>query len=516
MSTQRQIAKRSGVIAFFTLLSRITGLVRDAAVAYVFGTQMSADAFYVAFRIPNLLRSLLAEGSLTQAFVPVFTDTYKRNPQDAKVVVNASFTVLTIILFIVVGVGIWGSDALVSLVAGGFRDDPDKMSLTITLTRILFPYLGLVSLMALAMGILNSLKKFAAPAFAPILLNIGMIIGALVLTRSLVPPIYGLAIGALLGGILQCLCQIPSLAKTGYLPRFTLAIGHPRVRQIGKLMLPAVYGSAVYQLNVLAITYFASTLSEGAVSILWYAGRIMEFPLGVFAIAIATAILPSFSDCASDNNKEKFKETLYFGLEMVAFINIPAALGLYLLAEPITVLLLHRGAFDEMSAIETARALQAFAVGLPFISATRILVGAYYALQKSRIPVLMATVAVVVNVVACLLLRGPLGHVGLALATSLSSIANAFGLFWYLHRYLGTMQWTRLGTPLVKTIFTSIIMGIGLILVAEGWGGNLYQMSLAAIALYTLATIAAGSAVYFLVNLRNPLLRATLASIKRR
>ena len=249
-----EIAKRAGKVGLLTLLSRGAGLARDMAIAYAFGTQASADIFYVAFRIPNLLRSLLAEGSLTQAFVPVFTQTLKDDPKEAKKVVDIAFTLLLFILTAVVLFGISSSSLLVSWVAWGFRDSPEKLDLTVSLTRIVFPYIGMVSLMALAMGVLNSLKRFAAPAFAPILLNIGLIAGALVLTRYVDPPVYALAIGALVGGLLQLFCQVPSLYKTGMLPRLRFNFRHPAIRQIGRLMLPSVYGSAVYQINVFAIT----------------------------------------------------------------------------------------------------------------------------------------------------------------------------------------------------------------------------------------------------------------------
>ena len=516
MSTSRQIVKRTGVVAFFTFISRITGLIRDAAIAYAFGTQASADIFYVAFRIPNLLRSLLAEGSLTQAFVPVFTQTLKDDPKEAKKVVDIAFTLLLFILTAVVLFGISSSSLLVSWVAWGFRDSPEKLDLTVSLTRIVFPYIGMVSLMALAMGVLNSLKRFAAPAFAPILLNIGLIAGALVLTRYVDPPVYALAIGALVGGLLQLFCQVPSLYKTGMLPRLRFNFRHPAIRQIGRLMLPSVYGSAVYQINVFAITFFASFLPVGAVSYLWYAGRIMEFPLGVFAIALSTAILPSFADAAVERNRAQFKETLLFGIEMIGFINIPAAVGLYVLATPITVLLLHRGAFDAASAAQTASALQAFAIGLPFISGVRILVSAYYALRASKIPAMMATAAVVANIVFCLLLRGPLGHVGLALATTLSSAVNVIGLAFLMHRYVEDVHWRAMAAPFLRILATSALMGAGLWVFSRYAIGDPLELPLFSILLHVMAAIALGVVIYFAANFNNPLLLSTRQSARRR
>lgn len=452
------MARRAGLIGFFTLLSRLTGLVRDVAIAHAFGTRLAADAFFVAFRIPNLLRRLFAEGALTVSFVPIFTQSLKASREEAKRVVNTSFTLMLILLIGVSLLGILLSPWLVRLTAWGFTDDPEKYRLTVSLTRVMFPYILFVSLAALAMGILNSVKHFAAPAAASIFMNLGVIAGALWLGSFFDPPVMGLAVGVLLGGLLQLAIHFPYLKQFGFWPRLQWDPSHPAVKGILRMMIPAAYGAAVYQFHVILITFLASFLTSGSVSYLWYADRVMEFPLGIFAISIATAILPTLSDQAADKDHKALKETFGDGLRMIFFITLPAAGGLIVLAEPIIRILFQHGTFGEASTTATSQALVFFTLGLPFISGVRITSNAFYALQDSRTPVRAANWSILVNLVLSLVLMGPLQHNGLALAVSLASAFNFLMQLADFRKKVGLLGLRRILKGTLKSLAATIIM----------------------------------------------------------
>lgn len=457
MSENHQVTKRTGVIAFFTLLSRIAGLARDAVVAFFFGTSMAADAFYMAFTIPNLLRRFTAEGALTIAFVPIFTAEKKRSEEGAKLLLNAAFSYQLTFLILITGVGICAAPAILRLIAAGFAADASKFALTVDLTRLLFPYIIFVSLAALVMGVLNSCKKFAAPAYAPIFLNIGLIGGA-VFSSRFDPPVYGLAVGVLFGGLMHLAAQIPDLRRLGYRPKISFK-PHPELKALLGLMLPAAYGAAFYQINVVVIRFFASFLPEGAVSYLWYGNRIYEFPIGVFAIALATALQPTLSDFAAEKKWGRFKETLAYGMRLSLFISLPAMFGLAVLSEPVIRVLLERGVFDATATHATATALSLFAIGLPFLAFARLLVPAFYALQDAKKPVLLASVAVGVNVLSAWWLVGPLHHNGLALAVTISSAVNAVLLLIALRLKIGLLGLRKTVLSASRSFFVSGMMG---------------------------------------------------------
>jgi len=461
MSEQHQISRRAGIFGFYTLISRILGLIRDSVVAYFFGTQASADAFYVAFRIPNLLRRLLAEGSLTMAFVPVFTESLRQSREEGKKVADIVFTYLSILLTLITILGIIFAPQIVRLIAYGFSSSPDKFALTVYLTRLMFPYIFLVSLMALAMGILNTFKIFGAPSASPILLNLGIIGGAAIASHWFAEPTVGLAVGVLVGGIMQLLLQLPWLSREGMLPRFNFDWRNPALKRIALIMIPSIYGGAVYQVNVLVITLLASFLPNGSVSFLWYADRVNEFPLGLFAVAVATATLPTLSDHAADQNHQAFKETLNYGLRIALSESIPAMIGIWLLAEPIVRVLFQRGEFTAESTIGTAGALRMFAVGIPFITGVRNVVPAYYAMKDAKTPVIVATVALVVNAIASLVLMKYLSHMGLALSMAIASAANFFMLLYVFRRRMGLMGGRKLAMGVLRTCVASL----GIILV---------------------------------------------------
>lgn len=458
MTERRSIAKRAGTVGFFTLISRVAGLARDMAIAYAFGTLASADAFFVAFRIPNLLRRLFAEGALTVSFVPVFTQTLRKSEDEARRVARLSFWLLAVVLVGVSFVGVLASPWLVKLTAWGFSKDAEKFDLTVRLTRVMFPYILLVSLAAWAMGVLNSLKHFAAPAASSIFMNFGIIAGALVFTAWFDPPVYGLAVGVLVGGVLQMAVNLPPLARRGFLPAPAWQPGHPAVRKIVGMMIPAAYGAAVYQFNVIIITLLASFLPTGSVSYLWYADRVMEFPLGVFAVSLATVILPTLSDHAADDNLKALKESFGFALRLVFFVTVPAAGGLMILSDEIIRVLFQHGSFGPDSTALTARALVFFAAGLPFISGVRVTSNAFYALQDAKTPVRLANWSMAANVVFSLALMKPLGHSGLALAVSLSALVNFVLQARAFRKKTGRLGLRKILLGTIRTLLATVAM----------------------------------------------------------
>ncbi len=456
------ISRRVGTVSFFTLISRILGLARDMVLAWAFGATRVADAFYVAFRIPNLLRRLVAEGALTVAFVPVYTEHLKRSRAEGRAAASVVFTYLSVFLVAITVLGVLFAPWIVRLVAWGFSLEPAKFDLTVHLTRIMFPYILLISLVALAMGILNSLKRFAAPAASPILLNLGIIFGALVLDRFFEVPAEGLAVGVIVGGIAQLALQIPFLVKEGMLPRINFNYRHPALKGLLALMIPAAFGAAVYQFNVLVITFLASFLPDGSVSYLWYADRVSEFSIGIFSIAVATATLPTLSDHAAARDMDSLKNTVNFSLRLALLIDIPAAVGLFILALPVVRVLFERGEFTDATAVATAGALTFFAMKIPFVSGARNLVPGFYALRDAKTPVLAAAVAVVVNAAVAYLLMGPMAHRGLALALVISSAVNFALLVFFLRRKVGPIGARRIISSVGRTAFASAVMGAAL------------------------------------------------------
>jgi putative peptidoglycan lipid II flippase len=446
------------MVGFFTLVSRIAGLIRDMSVAYAFGTQVAADAFFVAFRIPNLLRRLFAEGALTVSFVPVFTQYLKKSYEEAKKVVDVTFTVQSVALIGISAAGILLSPWLVKLTAWGFSSDPEKFALTVKLTRVMFPYLLMISLAAWAMGILNSCKHFSSPAASPIFMNLGIILGALVFTRYFNPPVLGLAVGVLVGGVMQLGCHFPFLAEFKFWPSLQWEPGHPAVKRILGMMVPAAYGAAVYQFNVIAGTFLASFLPTGSVSYLWYADRVMEFPLGIFAVSLATVILPTLSEHAADNNMKALKETFGFALRMIFFITVPAAGGLMILSSDIIRTLFQHGEFSAASTQATASALICFAAGLPFISGVRVTSNAFYSMQDSKTPVRVATMSVAVDFVVSLALMWSLKHVGLAIAVATASVFNFVMHVVDFRKKVGALGLGRILMGTARTVAATLAM----------------------------------------------------------
>ncbi|MDL1975836.1 MAG: murein biosynthesis integral membrane protein MurJ [Deltaproteobacteria bacterium] len=496
MSEKKELTRAAGVVGGATLLSRILGFIRDMVIASFFGAGLSADAFFVAFRIPNLLRRLFAEGSLTVAFIPVFTEYLAgRGRKDALELAGSVFHLLSLILTAVTLLGILFAPLIVRVMAPGFALSAEKYEITVLLTRIMFPYIFFIGLVALSMGILNALGHFAAPALAPVFLNLAMIVSIFTLSSVFEKPVVALAIGVLIGGALQLALQIPFLLRKGFHFWKKAPWRHPAIRRIGLLMMPAVLGSAVYQVNILVGTLLASLLAEGSISYLYYADRLVQFPLGVFAIAVGTAVLPSLSRQAAADDMDAMQDTFAYALRFVFFITIPAMIGLIVLRVPIIELLFKRGAFDAETTRLTADALLYYALGLWAFSGVRVVVSTFYALQDTKTPVKVACLSMLANIGLSLLLMGPMRHGGLALATSLSSMLNLILLVWFLRKRLGRIGAGSILKSAAISSAASVLMGCGIWLFV-GMTGLAGETDFIRLILYVGLSVLGGVAIY--------------------
>ncbi len=466
MSENIKVAKAAGVVGAATLVSRVMGYVRDMVMSWAFGTGMAADAFYVAYRIPNLLRELLAEGSMSAAFIPVFTETLtKESKESALHLANAVFARLLVILLVLSGLGMVFAPYVVRAIAPGWiheAKNADTLLVGISLTRTMFPYLLFIGLAALAMGMLNSLRYFLTPALSPVMLNIMTISAVLLSMRFLSQPIMGVAVGVVLGGMCQFLIQVPGLKKQGMTLKPQFSPSHPGVRRIARLAAPVFFSSSVNQLNIFMGTIFASFLATGSIAYLFYGMRFIHFPLGIFGIAVATAVLPTMSVQAARREMAEFRDTLSFGLRLVFFIMFPAMAGLITLRVPIVNLMLQHGHFDRVSTEGVATALLYYAVGLWSMAGYRIVAQAFYSLQDTRTPVMVAIVALVTNIScsAAFVFWTPLAHGGLALAASLASMVNIVLLTVLLRKKIGRIDASRIARSLLKIIPSSVAMGL--------------------------------------------------------
>lgn len=420
------LLRSSLVVSVMTLLSRVLGMVRDVVVANYFGSGAAADAFFVAFKIPNFLRRLFAEGAFAQAFVPVLSEyREKRSFAEVKQLVDRTAGYLSFVLTILTMLGMLFAPYIMMVFAPGFHDDPVKMALAGDLLRITFPYLMLISLTAFCGGILNSYGRFGAPAFTPVLLNVSMIASAIFLSPYFAEPITALAWGVFIAGVAQLLFQMPFLAQLKLVPRPRLVRKDEGVKRIMLLMLPALFAVSVSQINLLLDTVLASFLETGSVSWLYYADRLSELPLGAFGIAIGTVILPALSRQHAGERPEEFSNTIDWALRMVLLVGVPAALALGVLAEPLITTLFHYGKMSDVAVYQSAAALQAYALGVLTFMLIKVLAPGYFARQDLKTPVKIAVLCMVANMIFNLLLIWNLKHVGLALATSLSSMLNA-------------------------------------------------------------------------------------------
>ena len=423
-------------VSSMTLLSRILGYARDAVIARAFGAGTATDAFFVAFRLPNLLRRMFAEGAFSQAFVPILSEyKNKQTPQEIRELVDCVASVLGLALVAVTALGVALAPVIVYISAPGFAADPAKFELTVDLLRVTFPYLFFISLVALSAGILNTHNRFAVPAFTPVMLNVSFIVGAAFFAPYFDPPVKVLAWAVFAGGVLQLALQAPFLAKIGLLPSWRLNLRHPGVGRILKLMLPALFGVSISQISLVINTIFASFLVTGSVSWLYYADRLMEFPAGMLGVALGTILLPSLSKYHADANPEAYSRLLDWGLRLTLLLALPAAAALALLAIPLIASLFHYGRFDVADAWMTRHALVAYSVGLVGMILVKILAPGFYARQNVITPVKIGLLTLVATQLMNLAFVWPLKHAGLALAIGLGACLNAGLLYAKLRQH---------------------------------------------------------------------------------
>ena len=462
------LLKALATISSFTLLSRITGFIRDLLIARAFGAGMMTDAFFVAFKLPNLLRRLFAEGAFSQAFVPILAE-YKNKHGDEAThrLVNQTASLLTLALAVVAAVGVLAAPLLVYISAPGFADEPAKFDLTVLLTRITFPYIAFMSLVALAAGVLNTWSRFSVPAFTPVLLNVAMILAATVAAPWFDPPVLALAWGVLLGGVLQLAMQFGALARLGMLPRFTFDFSDPGVRRILILMGPATIGVSVAQISLLINTIFASFLDTGSVSWLYYADRLMEFPTGMMGVALGTVLLPSLAKHYSDESTEEFSKLLDWGLRLTLLLALPAAAALAVLSVPLIATLFLYGEFGAHDLWMTRQALMAYSLGLLGLIMVKVLAPGFYARQNIRTPVKVAIFTLIATQLMNLAFIVPFKHAGLALAIGLGACLNAGILYTLLRKH-------RIYTPqpgwamFMLKIVLAVLLMCGVLYLAHG------------------------------------------------
>ena len=450
-----KVIKSTFVIGLMTLVSRISGLVRDNIFAQIMGSQMVADVFFVAFRIPNFFRRLFGEGAFSAAFVPVFSDyDVNHSVEDGRRFLALVSGRLMLILVLVTVAGVVFAPALISLIAPGFHDDPQAYALAVDVTRIMFPYLFFISLVALSAGILNTRGQFAAPAFTPVILNLCMIAGAWYFAVHFDFATYAIAWSVLLAGALQLLFQLPFLFRVNGLTRPRVratrddAVAAAGASRVYRLTLPALFGVSIAQINVLINTALATMLTTGSVAWLYYSDRLMEFPVGVFGIALATAILPKLSRDHASRSSSEFSVTLDWACRWVFLIATPAMLALMVLGKPIVTVIYHYGKFTDADVTLVYSSLLAFVLGLVPIILVKVLAPGFYARENTRTPVRVGVVAMLVNIGFSVLLFKPLAHVGLAAATSIAALVNATTLFVLLRRegvFIIQPGWLRFG-----------------------------------------------------------------------
>lgn len=468
------VARHAGVVGLAVMASRVLGLVRDQVFAAFFGAGLQYDAFLTAFRIPNLLRDLFAEGALSAAFVTTFSQTLEAKGKDeAQRLANRVATAMVVIIVAISILAWFYAGSIVHWLAPGFFAVPGKGELTVYLTRIMIPFLLLVALAAQAMGVLNANNRFGIPSLASAFFNIGSIAGGLLLGFSLAQPlgisaIEGMAYGTLVGGFLQFAVQWPSLRRLGYRYRFSFDLSDPGLRQIAMLMGPAVIGVAAVQINVFVNTNFASAIVnsttgqvvDGPVSWLSYAFRFMQFPIGVFGVAIATATLPAISRSAARENIVEFRQTLAHSLVLIFLLCVPSAIGLIVLGRPIVALIFEHGKFTNFDTVQTADALAAYSLGLAGYAAVKVLSPAFYALKDARTPMLVSLGSIVINYFMNSLLVRRYGHVGLALSTSVVALVNFVLLLFFMRRKLGRIEGHHLLQTFLKICAASFIMAV--------------------------------------------------------
>ncbi len=502
-----KLLRSSALFSAMTLLSRITGLVRDLLQAALFGASAAMDAFLIAYRIPNLLRRIFAEGSFSQAFVPVFSETLRRGDREAvRDLLDHVAGALGAVLLLLTALGIAFAPAITTVFAPGALDEPVKFALTTEMLRITFPYLFLVSMVALAGAVLNSHHRFGLPALVPVLHNLTIIAAALWLAPRMRVPPMALAWGVAIAGVLQLVVLWPALGRLGLLPRFRIDWRHPGVRRVFKLMVPTLFSASAAQINLLVGTAFASVLATGSQTWLYLSDRLIEFPLGMFGVALGTVILPHLARRNADTDRAGFQATINWGVQWVLLLALPSALGLFVLAGPLSATLYEHGRFTAFDTQMAALSIAAMSIGVPGFMLTKVLAPAFFSRQDARTPMRAALKTVAFNLVATIVLVGPLwyykipgAHAGIALATGLAGLFNAWLLWRSLRREghaFGHPQWRRvlagcaLGCALMVAALLALMQAlgpwsalssfarVGWLLVAVSTGGGAYLAGL--------------------------------------
>jgi putative peptidoglycan lipid II flippase len=484
-------------VSGMTLASRVTGLARESLKAAVFGAGPAMDAFEAAFRLPNLLRRLFAEGAFSQAFVPILAEYRRtRGHDDTRDLVSRVATLLAVALVFVTIIGVLAAPWLVYLLAGAFARDPAKEALTAELIRVVFPYILFISLTSLAGGVLNVHRKFAIPAVTPVLLNLAMIGAAIWLAPHVNPPVMALAWGVFIGGVLQLALQVPALMRIGMLPRPRFDWRDDGVRRVLRNMAPAILGVSAAQVSILINTQLAAWLGDGRIAWISYADRLMEFPSALLGVAVGTVLLPTLARHGGEGDEAHYSELLDWGLRLTLLLALPAAIALWLLALPLVTTLYQYGRFTATDALMTRVALIGYSVGLLGIVAVKILAPGFYARQDIRTPVRIAVVTVAVTVTLAFLLMEPLGHAGLTLATSLGALFNAATLYVLLRRrghYAPMAGW---GMFLAKIVVAGGVLA-GILAMLAGPASTWLQAGLTERVVRLALVMAAGGVGYF-------------------
>ncbi len=507
--SERKITGYLSSVTIATGISRILGYIRDMLVAQAFGAGLFADAFYAAYRIPNLFRRLLGEGSVSASFVPVFSEYVQTKEQkQTQELFNVVFTVLTTILSTITILGIIFAEPLTKIIAFGFTSTPEKLNITTILTKIMFPYLFFACLAALLLGVLNSFKTFFLPAIAPAGLSISEILCILVILKLFVftddQKIKMLALSVVFGGFLQYFIQQLKIYQYNLSIKLNFNLHHPGLRKILALIIPTMIGFSVDQVNAFVDTVCASFLKEGSITALYYSNRLMQLPLALFGIAMATVSLPLMSSSIAQNDIQKMKETLNFSLRMVLFSLVPASIGLITLGLPIIKALFEYGKFTSYASKLTYSALSFYSLGLVSFSFVKVLATAFYSLKETKIPVKIATLCMVINAILNIILMKPLGIGGLALATTISSTLNAYLLLYNLRKKIGLIGGKKILKSFIKILVASLIMGFIVFVLSKFEYIHKF--------LVVFITVTAGIIIYFLLSKlldieeRNPIL----------
>jgi len=499
MNRNESLTSKWGLVSSLTLFSRLVGYARDVLIAYLFGASYQTDAFYVAFRIPNLLRRLFAEGSLTVAFIPIFTDYIKnKGKESAGQALNSIFTMVFIAVALISIIGILLSPIIVNLFAYGF--DRETYELTVTLNRIMFPYILFISIAALSMGVLNTINHFFAPAVSPVVFNLTIICSAYFLYGHLHNPTISLAIGVLIGGFLQLVVNIPFLISKGYLFGFTRRIFHPAVKRLGLLITPQLFGLAVYNVNILVNTQFASYMPTGTVSYLYFSERLIEFPLGIVAVSIATVLLPTLADDVKSDDFPSFRNNFKYMLRLMLFVIVPALVGLAILRVPICSVLFQRGEFTYHEVLQTSSALLGYSLGVWAVGGLRITVPAFYSMEDTKTPVIVGFFAFIINAVSCYILGFvfSLNQLGLALASTISSIFNFLLLLYLIDKKVKDIFDITLLRYFLKVMVMSVVTGLVALYISSYIDWSIGGVDLVKLAVLATAVIFSGM-LYFLM-----------------